>query len=122
MLTDKVEYDWCLKSHFNKLEDRSYRQEILSSPVLRRAVLLLAAGQNDLAESDLRRNYDKLNIRQKELLLYLAHQYSLANLSYVTAERLKNHDKGREYDAFCIPVPTGGRKAAGRFIPPGFGR
>ncbi len=105
MLTDKVEYDWRLKSHFNKLEDRSYRQEILSSPVLRRAVLLLAAGQNDLAESDLRRNYDKLNIRQKELLLYLAHQYSLANLSYVTAERLKNHDKGREYDAFLYPSP-----------------
>ncbi len=105
MLTDKVEYDWELRSYFNKLEDQTYQREILSSPILRRAVLLLAAGQNDLAESDLRHNYGKLNIKQKELLLFLAYQYSLANLSYVTAERLKNHDKGREYDVFLYPRP-----------------
>ena len=106
MLTEKVDYDWNLKSHFNNLNDKSYRREIVSSPEIRRAVLLLAAGQNDLAESDLRYNYGKFNIRQKELLLYLSHQYSLANLSYVTADRLKNYDKGRAYDVFIYPYPA----------------
>ncbi len=105
MLTDKVEYDWKMKSHFNKISDGSYKAEILSSPTLRRAVVLLSAGQNDLAERDLRYNYSKLNTRQRELLLYISAQYSLANLSYITADRLKDYKKGRVYNAFMYPYP-----------------
>ena len=106
MLTDKVSYDWQPRHYFNRLDDKSYIKEIVASPAIRRGVLLAEAGQPDLAESDLRRNYGKMNIRQKELLLYISSQYSLANLSFVVANDLKNYDKGRAYDPFLYPRPA----------------
>lgn len=105
MLTGKVDYDWSAKSYFNQMADKKYAKEILSSPTMRRGILLILAGQEDLAAQDWRYNYNKLNISQKELLLYLSHQFNLPNLSFITASRLKNYSKGREYNIFLYPYP-----------------
>lgn len=98
-------YDWEEKAFFNDLQKQLYHQEILSSTVMRRAVLLLMLGENDLAEADLRKNYNSLNLKQKELAMFLSSQYSLANLSFIIANGLKNYGKKRFYDAFLYPYP-----------------
>lgn len=105
MLTDKVAFDWRQTGYYNRTDGHSHIKEIVSAPTMRRALLLIFAGRPDLAERDLRYNYRKFNIRQKELLMFIAAQYSLPNLSLVAAGRLKNYAKGRAYDAFMYPLP-----------------
>ncbi len=106
MLTGKVDYDWEINSYYNQLSNKGYYKEILSSPTMRRGIILLFVGQEDLAAQDLKYNYNKLNIRQKELLLYISRQYSLANLSFSVANRLKNYKQNKNYDIFLYPFPN----------------
>lgn len=101
-----VEYDWKVTAHFNDLSNDAYRQELLASAAIRRAVLLVKAGEPDLAEDDLRKNYRRLNVRQKELVMFLSSQYSLANLGLLIADGLKNYEKRRNYDGFLYPHPN----------------
>ncbi len=101
-----VEYDWKVTPHFNNLEDKSYQQELLKSPTIRRAILLLEAGEPDLAEDDLRKNYRHLDVKQKELVMFLSSQYSLANLGLLIADGLKDYAKRRNYDGFLYPYPN----------------
>ena len=105
-LRGMIHYDWKIKSYFNRMSNQGYKKQIVSSPTMRRGILLLLIGKNDLAAQDWRYNYNKLNISQKELLLYISEQFSLANLSFVTANRLKNYEKGRNYDVFLYPNPA----------------
>lgn len=100
-----VEYDWKVTAHFNDLKNSSYRQELVKSAVIRRAILLLKAGEPDLAEDDLRKNYRRLDAKQKELVMFLSSQYSLANLSLLIADGLKDYAKRRNYDGFLYPFP-----------------
>lgn len=100
-----VEYDWRVQAHFNDLDDMGYREELLKSAAIRRAVLLLKVGEADLAEDDLRKNYRHMSVKQKELVMFMSSQYSLANLSLLIAEGLKNYEKKREYDGFIYPYP-----------------
>lgn len=100
-----VEYDWKVTAHFNDLKNDEYRKELLASAAVRRAILLLKAGEPELAEDDLRKNYHKLNVRQKELVMFLSGQYSLANLSLLIADGLKDYKKRRNYDGFLYPYP-----------------
>ena len=104
-LAGQLKYDWQPQSHFNNLADRRYQQDLLALPVLRRSLLLLKAGQNNLAEAELKKNYRKLSRRQRELLLFVSEQYGLANLSYIIASNLKSPRQGRHYDNFMYPLP-----------------
>lgn len=101
----EIDYDWKMQAYFNNMDNDDYRNEILKSTVIRRAILLIKAGEYDLAEADLRKNYIKFSNKQKELAMFLSGQYSFANLSYVIANGLKNYAKGRNYDSFMYPYP-----------------
>lgn len=100
-----IEYDWRILPHFNKLNTDEYKKELLQSPNIRRAILLIKAGETDLAEADLRKNYKKFTTKQKELVMFISSQYSLANLSYLLANGLKDYKKRRNYDGFLYPYP-----------------
>lgn len=66
---------------------------------------MIKAGEIDLAEADLRKHYKKLTTKQKELVMFVSSQYSLANLSYLIANGLKDYKKRRNYDGFLYPYP-----------------
>lgn len=100
-----VEYNWQIEAHFNNLSDNTYQEELLKSDSICRAILLLKVGEPDLAEDELRKNYAKFNVHQKELVMFLSSQYSLANLSLLLADGLKNYEKRRSYDGFLYPYP-----------------
>lgn len=105
LLAQKIDYQWEAKAHYNDFVDLGYKNELIESPIIRRAILLLMAGQNDLAESDLKKNYTKLSKKQKELVLFLSQQYSLANLGFVIGNHLENRKAGKEYGSFIYPRP-----------------
>ena len=100
-----IDYDWKMQAYFNNMDNDEYRNEILKSEAIRRAILLIKAGQKDLAEADLRKNYIKLSSKQKELVMFISGQYDFANLSFVIANGLKNYSKDRSYDSFMYPYP-----------------
>ena len=100
-----IDYDWKTQAHFNNMENDEYRNEILKSDIIRRAILLIKAGEEDLAEADLRKNYTKLSSKQKELVMFMCEQYDFANLSFIIANGLKNYSKNRNYDSFMYPYP-----------------
>ena len=100
-----IDYDWRIVPHFNSLKTDEYKNELLKSPIIRRAILLIKAGETDLAEADLRKHYKKLTAMQKELVMFISSQYSLANLSYLIANGLKDYKKRRNYDGFLYPYP-----------------
>ena len=105
MLDRKPEYNWQPEAHFNNLQDKGYYEELLKSPSIKRALLLIKSGEYDLAESDLRKNYSGMSSQQKELVMFLSGEHSFANLSFVTANGLKNYGQNRDYDAFMYPYP-----------------
>lgn len=92
-------------AYFNNFDEDDYRQEIVKSEALRRAILLLMAEEYDLAEDDLRKNYPNFSMKQKELVMFLGRQYSLANLTFLLANGMKNYKKHRSYDGFFYPYP-----------------
>lgn len=101
----ELDYDWKTQAFFNNTDNDEYRNEMLNSAVVRRAILLIKAGEADLAEADLRKNYVKLNRKQKELVMFLSGQHSFANLSFLIANGLKNYAKNRSYDSYMYPYP-----------------
>lgn len=104
-LGENIEYNWERQAYLNDLSTSEYYSELLKSPTIMRAILLLQVGEYELAENDLRKNYRRLNAKQKELVMFISDQYSLANMSFVLANNLKNHEKDREYDNFLYPDP-----------------
>ena len=117
ILSNDMVIDWRPQSLYNRLDDRSYKRQILSVPSMRRALLLIFAGENELAERDFRYNYNKFNLQQKELLMFIAAQYSLPNLSYITANQLKDEQKNINYDSFMYPLPEWSLKGEGQVNP-----
>ena len=105
-LRGRLERDWQETTRYNNLKQKNAcRKELLAVPVLRRALLLLQAGQNDLAEAELKQAYRRLNLKQKELLLFVSKQYGLANLSYVIASHLGLRAPRSGLEGFMYPLP-----------------
>ena len=114
LLNEDADYKSVPVAYFNDFNEEDYRKEILKSEDMRRAILLLMIGEYDLAEADLRKNYHNFSQKQRELVMFLGRQYSLANLTLLFADRMKNYSKDRHYDGFFYPypdwIPDGGWK------------
>ena len=105
-LHGKLKRSWQPTAYYNNLKRKNAcRKELLALPVLRRALLLLQVGENDLAEAELKQTYRRLNAKQKELLLYVSEQYGLANLSYVIASHLGIGSARTRLENFMYPLP-----------------
>jgi len=113
-INEEISYDWAHSVHFNDFSNREYVKEILKSPAMSRAVLLLKVGETDLAESELRRHFRGLSKKQREILLHMSSQFNMPNLGYIVSDSLKDYPNNREYHSFIYPYPdwepTGGWK------------
>ncbi len=100
------EYNWNSISYFNDFNNYDYIYELLGSPYIRRAVLLLHAKQKRLAEQELRFGYQSMNEKQKEAVIFIADQYDLHALAIFLANQNKDLEHNQTYDKFAYPLPA----------------
>ena len=101
-----IEYNWTLFSYLNDFSQDDYINEILSSPAIRRAILLLHAQQQELAEAELRYDNKNMSDKQKEVSLFIANQYQMHGLAIMLSNQLKDEDNNIAYDALAYPIPS----------------
>ncbi len=101
-----LQYNWNTISYFNDFNNYDYIYELLESPYIRRAILLLHAKQNKLAEQELRFGYQSMNKKQKEAIIFIADQYDMHSLAIYLANQNKDLDQNQTYDGFAYPLPT----------------
>ena len=100
-----IEYNWTLFSYMNDFSQDGYINEILASPSLKRAILLLHAKQENLAEKELRYDYKNMSDKQKEVALFIANQYKMHALAISLSNELKDEDNDITYDVLAYPIP-----------------
>ena len=101
-----LEYNWNSIAYFNDFNNYDYIYELLGSPYIRRAVLLLHAKQKRLAEQELRFGYPTMNEKQKEAVIFIADQYDLHALAIFLANQNKDLEHNQTYDRFAYPLPA----------------
>lgn len=101
-----LEYNWNSIAYFNDFNNYDYIYELLGSPYIRRAVLLIHAKQPKLAEQELRFGYPTMNEKQKEAVIFIADQYNMHSLAIYVANQNKNLERNQSYDNAAYPLPA----------------
>lgn len=104
-LGETLDYNWDTVAYFNDFNNMDYIYELLASPYIRRAVILLHAKQPALAEKELRFGYAQMNDKQKEAVVFIANQYNLHALAIYASNQGKDTAQNRSYDGIAYPVP-----------------
>lgn len=104
-LGETLTYNWETVAYFNDFNNMDYVYELLASPNIRRAVILLHAKQPALAEQELRRGLPEMNEKQKEAVVFIANQYNLHSLAILASNQCKDVLQNRSYDGIAYPVP-----------------
>ncbi len=99
------DYNWEAVAYLNNFASKDYIYELLSSPYIRRSIILLQAKQPKLAEAELRFGYPEMNEKQQEAVIFIANQYGLHSLAIYAGNQCKDVLQNRSYDAFAYPVP-----------------
>lgn len=105
-LGETLNYNWESIAYFNDFNNFDYVYELLASPNIRRAVILLQAKQPKLAEAELRHGYAEMNDKQKEAVVFIANQYKLHALAIYASNQSKDVEQNRSYDGIAYPVPS----------------
>ena len=101
-----LEYNWNSIAYFNDFNNYDYIYDLLASPYIRRAILLIHAKQPKLAEQELRFGYQTMDEKQKEAVIFIAAQYNMHSLAIYLANQTKNLADNRSYDNFAYPLPA----------------
>ncbi len=99
-------YHWDAVAYLNNFNSIDYIYELLGSPSIRRAVLLLHAKRKDLAEQELRHGYYEMSDKQKEATLYIANQYQMHALAIRVCGDLSRPQEDVSYDGVAYPIPS----------------
>ncbi len=102
---ESLRCNWESKAFLNDYSKDDYIKELLSSPAIRRAIVLLHAGQKDLAEKELRGDYNNMSDKQKETTLFIADQFQMHSFAILVSNQLKNGEQEWFYDNIAYPVP-----------------
>lgn len=104
-LGNPLKYNWDSLAYLNDFSDYNYVSELVASPAIRRAVILIHAKQPELAEKELRGALDAMNDRQREAALFIAQQYNMHSLGIVISNLIKDNDREIYYDCIAYPDP-----------------
>ena len=99
-------YNWDAVAYLNNFDNYDYVYELLASPSIRRAIILIKAKNMDLAEKELRYGFEAMNDKQKEASLFLANQYKMHSLAIFISNKMKSVEDGIAYDDVAYPVPS----------------
>lgn len=104
-LGSPLDYNWSGDSYLNDFSNYDYISELMASPAIRRAVILVHAKRTDLAERELRADFDNMSDKQKEAAMYIANECELHSLCISISNKLKKDDKAVFYDNLAYPAP-----------------
>lgn len=82
-----------------------YIDEVILSPALRRAIVLMEIKQNDLAAQEITFAYKGLSDRQKEAAILMAHQKGLHSLVIALSRQADFDDLLGRYEKEIYPLP-----------------
>lgn len=99
------QFNWDTVSYLNDFSSDGYLQELLASAPIRRAIALIYAQEEELAELELRCHYEELSPRQKEAALFLARHYQMHSLGIMISNRLCDDKQNITYDHTAYPIP-----------------
>lgn len=105
-LGNPMDYNWSGASYLNDFSNYEYINELVSSPAIRRAIILVHAKRKDLAEKELRADLKNMSDKQKEAAMYIADQYHMHALGILISNQLKKDDKAVFYDHLAYPAPN----------------
>lgn len=101
-----MNYNWDAIVYLNNFENYDYVYELLESPFMRRAIILISIGQFNVAEQELRFGYNEMTPKQKEATIYIANQYKMHSLAIYACNNLKDVEAGTSYDGVSYPIPN----------------
>ncbi|MFR7963362.1 MAG: lytic transglycosylase domain-containing protein [Alphaproteobacteria bacterium] len=104
-LGNPLKYNWDSLAYLNDFSNYNYVSELVASPSIRRAIILIHAKQPELAEKELRGDLDAMNERQREAALFIAQQYNMHSLGIVISNLIKDNDREIYYDCIAYPDP-----------------
>lgn len=104
-LGEPLTYNWDAVSYLNNFDTYDYVYELLASPAIRRAVILIHAKRPDLAEQELRFGFNDMTDKQQETTIYIANQFGMHSLAIYACNRSKNVDENQSYDGIAYPIP-----------------
>lgn len=105
-LGESWNYNWDGSAFLNDYSSDDYVSEMLTSPAISRALVLLQAENKKLAEKEIRAAYQNMNKQQKEALLFIAQSYEMHALAILLANDIKDNEGGLFYDEAAYPVPN----------------
>lgn len=105
-LGQPLNYNWDAVSYLNNFDGLDYVYDLLASPAIRRAVILIHAKRRKLAEEELRFEFSRMTDKQKEATIYLANQYQMHSLAIYACNNNKDIEKGQSYDGVAYPIPS----------------
>lgn len=100
-----LNYTWDTVAYLNNFNTLDYVYELLESPYIRRAILLIHAKRKDLAEQELRYGYNEMTEKQKEATIYIANQFQMHNLAIYACKNIETLEEEQDYDVVAYPVP-----------------
>lgn len=104
-LGEKIDFAFDKDSYINDFATMDYVNEMMQSPAIVRALVLIKAKQNDLAEKELFAAYDGLSDNQKEAVILIANQQGMHSL-VIGISRHKNIEKlTGSYEKEMYPLP-----------------
>lgn len=109
-LDEKITCNWNSSSYINDFSKSDYVDSILSSPSLKRAVLLGSIGEKKLAASEIMFAYKDYDNAQKEIALFIAAQYEIHNVAITISNNLKDIQNEIYYDGLAYPLPNWNKK------------
>ncbi len=104
-LGQPLDYNWETIPYLNDFQTNDYVYELLASPAIRRAVILIHAGQKKLAEQELRHGYNAMNDKQKEAVIFMANQYQMHSLAIYAVNQNRKSAPQNNYDSVAYPIP-----------------
>lgn len=104
-LGNPLKYNWDSLAYLNDFSNYNYVSELVASPSIRRAIILIHAKQPELAEKELHGDLDAMNERQREAALFIAQQYNMHSLGIVISNLIKDNDREIYYDCIAYPDP-----------------
>lgn len=100
-----LKYNWDSLAYMNDFSNYNYVNDLISSPSIRRAIILIHAKNSELAERELRSDFHQMNEKQREAAAYIAQQYKMHALGIYISNNIKDDEKEIFYDSVAYPVP-----------------
>lgn len=100
-----LKYNWDSLAYMNDFSNYNYVNDLVASPAISRAVILIHAKNMELAEKELRTNFKQMNDKQREVAVYIAQQYQMHPLGIFISNNIKNDDLDIFYDCVAYPTP-----------------